>query len=382
MTTDTTQPARFEHITTTPPADSGVARVEREGGRYNAGLIRGVAVLSSGEALGHGTWVDYEMLADARDEMARADKPKNGDNPGIKSRFTHPSLSGDGLGRFLGRVENPRLDLAHGVLRGDLHLSATAHDTPDGNLAEYVMDLAEEDPAAFGLSIVFERDLDAEDAFVAKHSTYDEETRRHRFQSPDGRNTENLPHARIKELRAADAVDDPAANPSGLFHRQEIAHEADALLSFVTGQTADVPQLQGSAFSAIHPARIQRFFAGYLDRHNLQLSEKITMPSEQTADNQPQPLTLDQLDAQYGKAPAEWKLEQLKSGATAEQAAAAWSAHLEAQLAAAQEKAEELSRKLEAVASSGQDDSQDAGEFTEGDKDKTTFASMIRIRGN
>src|SRR4051812_5845969 len=30
---------------------------------------------------------------------------------GLKSRFTHPDLSSDGLGKFLGRAKNPRLDV-------------------------------------------------------------------------------------------------------------------------------------------------------------------------------------------------------------------------------------------------------------------------------
>lgn len=75
---------------------------------------------------------------------------------GLKSRFTHPSLSDDGLGKFLGRSKNVRMDGPR--VRGDLHLSAASHTSPSGDLGKYVMDLAESDPGAFGSSLVLEAD--------------------------------------------------------------------------------------------------------------------------------------------------------------------------------------------------------------------------------
>lgn len=90
---------------------------------------------------------------------------------GLKSRFTHPTLSSDGLGKFLGRAKNFTLDsvrvnrggemvLLHAV-RADLHFDKTALDKPvDGGkpLAEYVMDLAESDPDALSSSVVVKAD--------------------------------------------------------------------------------------------------------------------------------------------------------------------------------------------------------------------------------
>lgn len=75
---------------------------------------------------------------------------------GIKSRFAHPSLSGDGIGSFLGRAKNPRLD--DDRVRADLHLDPTAFDTPNGNLGKYVLDLAESDPDALSSSLVLKTD--------------------------------------------------------------------------------------------------------------------------------------------------------------------------------------------------------------------------------
>jgi len=83
---------------------------------------------------------------------------------GLKSRFTHPTLSDDGLGKFLGRAKRPRLDSTRvqregeavelRAVRADLHLSDTAFDTPNGNLGKYVLDLAEQDPNALSSSLV------------------------------------------------------------------------------------------------------------------------------------------------------------------------------------------------------------------------------------
>ena len=90
---------------------------------------------------------------------------------GLKSRFTHPDVLNDGLGKFLGRVRNPRLDTITArdsegrlktnpvqVVRGDLYLDPSSHDTPSGDLGKYVLDLAESDPDAMSSSLVLEAD--------------------------------------------------------------------------------------------------------------------------------------------------------------------------------------------------------------------------------
>ena len=86
---------------------------------------------------------------------------------GLKSRFAHPSLSDDGIGKFLGRVKDPRIEEigpreSYGgkrtdtvkAVRGDLHLDPTSRNTPSGDLGGYVMDLAESDPDALSSSLV------------------------------------------------------------------------------------------------------------------------------------------------------------------------------------------------------------------------------------
>lgn len=249
----------------------GKDAIVRDGGDRGAGLIRGAAVITRGEALGHGMWIDSRMLEQTRDAINAAGKQ------GVKARFTHPGLSSDGLGSFLGRFKGPAT-IDGDVVRADLHFSPSAHHTPDGDLAEYTMDLAADDPQSFGNSIVFMRDRDAMLAFENENTQPVEETdgrgrkvTRHRFRSPDPLNVDHLPHARLKTLRAIDAVDSPAANPGGMFHSNPIPAEADALLDYVLGATDERPEL---ASLSVDPDRAANYLRRYLDRRNLTIAPK------------------------------------------------------------------------------------------------------------
>ena len=247
-------------------------RVIRDGGDMDAGLIRTVAVLTRGEALGHFAWIDLTMLGQVADAV-------NAQAKGVKVRFTHPSLSGDGLGKYLGRLKNARLD-GDRVL-GDLHLAQAAHRTPDGDLAEYVMDMAEVDPDAFGMSIAFEPDYQAERDFVTDHGgSYDPETGAITgFVSPDPENEKDYPHVRLSRLRAVDAVDEPAANPAGLFHSgDEPAFEADALLAYALGLSADRPT---TAFD-LDPDRVRGFVSRFLHQHQITFTQQEDTMSDET----------------------------------------------------------------------------------------------------
>lgn len=242
--------------------------IDPEGGEYGAGLIRGAAVVTRGEAFGHNMWIDAVMLKQVHDAT-------NLTANGTKSRFTHPSLTGDGLGRALGRYRNAVLD--GNIVRADLHMFSSAHKTPDGDLAGYVLALAKEDPTAFGNSIRWWQDDDAEVAFVAKHEDDDG-----KFQSPDDENTNNMPHGRLYELEGIDAVDEPAANPSGLYHKgDEIAFEADQILAYALGIEQEVPTING--FS-IAPERLRGFVARFLEQRGLSIISKKSLTSAQTCD--------------------------------------------------------------------------------------------------
>lgn len=89
---------------------------------------------------------------------------------GTKMRFGHPSLSGDGLGQFLGRATNPRLDtvtvdrdgsiVSLLAVRADAQISKLAMKVSENgfSVGEHVLDRAEEDPDSFSTSLVLKKD--------------------------------------------------------------------------------------------------------------------------------------------------------------------------------------------------------------------------------
>jgi hypothetical protein len=120
---------------------------------------------------------------------------------GIKSRFGHPNMSGEALGTFLGRAKNFRRD--GDAVRADLYFDETAYKTPSGDLAAYVLDLAENDPDSFGTSIVFSADMEYR---IEKDGA----------RKKDAKGKELPALVRFKTLLGSDVVDDPAAT-SGMF---------------------------------------------------------------------------------------------------------------------------------------------------------------------
>lgn len=126
-------------------------------------VICGYVVAQEGafKSKGRGEF-DLQALRAIRKMMA--EKPA-----GLKSRFSHPTMSDDGLGKFLGRAKEPFLDKIMkplgdgkfqeiGCVRADLHLDPSSFTTPYGSLGAYVMDLAESDPDALSSSLVLKAD--------------------------------------------------------------------------------------------------------------------------------------------------------------------------------------------------------------------------------
>ena len=65
--------------------------------------ILGVSIATTGEAVGHRLLFDQVTL----DQLQQLAASKAG---GIKSRFTHPDWFHDGLGKYLGRFRNFRVN--------------------------------------------------------------------------------------------------------------------------------------------------------------------------------------------------------------------------------------------------------------------------------
>jgi hypothetical protein len=82
---------------------------------------------------------------------------------GLKSRYTHPEISADGLGKHLGRAKDLSLSAVVNAsgqtvscVRGDLHFAKSASRTPSGNLSGYLLDLAAEDSDALSSSLALQ----------------------------------------------------------------------------------------------------------------------------------------------------------------------------------------------------------------------------------
>jgi hypothetical protein len=126
-------------------------------------IIRGVVLAQEGPFKSEGRG---EFNEAALREIATL---TNASPNGLKSRLAHPTLSSDGVGKFLGRMRDARivtlgnresngeakLDSVLAV-RADMHLDPSAHKMPGrGDAAEWLMTLAESDPDAISTSLVF-----------------------------------------------------------------------------------------------------------------------------------------------------------------------------------------------------------------------------------
>ena len=263
---------RFERASTS----DAKPKVEAKGGMFNAGILRDVVVLSRGEALGHDLWIDSVMLSDTMNWL-------NAQPKGIKSRFTHPGMSSDGLGKMLGRIHDARMR-GDSVI-ADLSFTESSHDTPDGDLANYVTLLVTEDPEAAGLSIVFDRDRLAEQRFLMDNGATIEEDDdwggsyidTSEWKSPDPDNVEGYPHARLKELRAADVVDEPASNPDGMFSTTPVVRDADQFLAFALGLSNEKPADQ---IFGVSIDRASEFMTRFLSTRGLSIVSTTTTTAD------------------------------------------------------------------------------------------------------
>ncbi|MEM1205105.1 MAG: hypothetical protein AAGN66_17880 [Acidobacteriota bacterium] len=249
---------------------SAAPNVDREGGLYGAGIIPQVSLITCGEALGHYKWIDETFVQQVHDAVLAA----GDEGVGVKSRFTHPGMSSDGLGKTVGRARDPQISDDGRQVYADLHILESAHRAPDGNLASYVMDLAEEDPETFAISIVFDRDVLAEEEFKLANSKAPAPGESPFFESPDPDNVEHYDHVRLASLHAADFVDEPAANPGGLFHRVDVPAEATAAVAFVLGQSDEAP----AETFGVHPERARQFVGRYLANEGLAVVDVTEVP--------------------------------------------------------------------------------------------------------
>jgi len=236
------------------------------------GAIYGVAVITVGEALGHGYWMEGSFIDATK-------KEGNKKRSGLKCRFGHPNMSSTALGTFLGRFKNFRVDGE--IARADLFLSNEAKDTPNGNLYDYVLNLAENDPEAFGTSISFRIDkyykktTEGKSVFVEYDWESDEwidgftDENRPEYEKDDKGNDKI--YITLDKLWACDMVDDPAANPSGLF--SNFSNETFA------GQMTEFLDMHPHIFRLVNdnPEVMKSFmkkYKSYLKRKGLEMTDE------------------------------------------------------------------------------------------------------------
>lgn len=202
------------------------------------GIIRGVTIAQVGPARGHEAFLDKTFLLQIVDQA-------NSRPQGIKARFGHPNMCSTALGTYLGRFTN--YSYQSDKVKADLQLDATAKTSPKGNLYDYVLDMADKNPDMFGASIVFEpNDLES-----VEEADQGKKLKRNCF--------------RLKELRATDIVDDPAAT-DGLF-------SADTLPGLATQLLDENPQLTDLIFS--RPESLVEFLTNYLNNNTMNFNEKV-----------------------------------------------------------------------------------------------------------
>jgi hypothetical protein len=211
--------SEFFRVAAPAGSKGAVSGVDRAGKRILGGSIMAAGKIAPG---------DVRRLRADPDTLASLAVLGNSEPEGVKARFGHPSLFDDALGSYVGRWTNFRTDGTR--TRADLQLADVAFNGPRGDLAGYLLDLAEQDPAAFGPSAVVAFDR----AAMAK------------LIDADG-----FAAMRFSGLSAIDIVDSPAiSGPGGMFSMLQpgyvtLTAEQQAAVEKLEGEYADCLQRYG-----------------------------------------------------------------------------------------------------------------------------------------
>jgi hypothetical protein len=174
-----------------------------------AGIIRGVSLITKGPALGHGVMIDDKTLEQVK---AAAEQYAGG----LKVKLNHSGGAGD----IVGYID--ALRISGEKLLGDLHLLQTSPHRA------YILEIAERIPDTFGLSIA--------------------------FSGPSEKSSDKLTTLqRCSEIYSVDLVSEPAANPNGFFARKleqlQTAPEQKAKLETMNDEMKEA--IQGMIQSAM-----------------------------------------------------------------------------------------------------------------------------------
>lgn len=250
-------------LTTAPP--SGFFRSEKTASPpvrvdRTAKVIFGASLMQEGDLNDDRPWtVTRETLLQA--------KALGTKGSGLKARFTHPNMSSDGMGSYLGRWKNLRID--GDTLRGDLHIADAASKSPQGDLSAYVLDMADDDPEAFGVSLATELDLGDLSEFEGMQEAGEVEA------------TQKWA-MRFSGIRAGDIVDEPAATRGGLFDLttpdlRNLPRQATTLLQTYFGD----------ASPEVVRVRINQFLDRYFSNKGGDMPDEITEQETPAAETEP-----------------------------------------------------------------------------------------------
>lgn len=214
-------------------AHSPSGRVDKENR-----VIYGVAIVEKGPIRfdGRRLCADDETLRQVLDHGRRA-------ADGVKSHLTHTEEDSDGILSHLGRFRNFRI--AGDATVADLYVAASAKD------GDYILNLAAEDPKAFGASMLCKIDHDAP------------------YRDGDG-----FQAIRLLELRAIDLVGTPALT-GGLLAEQFSAQGAEDPNRELATQLMSKPHQQPTA--ATHLDAVAEYMedpAGFM-RDGVSLTEHV-----------------------------------------------------------------------------------------------------------
>ena len=219
----------------------GFAAIAPSQGSINreAGTMAGVSLISVGEALGHGAYVDEDSIDTALASL-------NQMGGGLPAYITHRgALFDDRLTREIGMFSGFRVEGEQ--LKADF----TAFDSfkeDESRKFNRLFEMAEKMPERFGLSIVF--------SAVMAWATADGDVPGS-MERPETAQFE-FPSVRVLEVNSADFVDTPAANQRGLFSKidtktlskmtkAELTEKYEALEAEKVTLAKQVEDLEGSA---------------------------------------------------------------------------------------------------------------------------------------
>ena len=242
-----------------------------------AGILKKVVVAQAGKVKSYFEQIDSVTLS----QIAQLGNSKEA---GVKARFGHPNMCSSSFGTYIGRFKNFQVEGEK--VFGDLHLDDVCKESPSGNLFDYIVKMAKNNPDMFGASIAF---------VPGEPSLIDEE----------------YPATRIDDLLATDLVDDPAATNS-LFAVDSFSYQATRFLD-------ENPSI--AWLIAKKPDTIIEFMLKYYSNNNTmkkELFQKLRnlfnpLPegvNDETLKNYNQ--TVEQLEADYQKQISTLEAEQQK----------------------------------------------------------------------